>query len=241
MFQHMFSSMTEVLDGIIEQYPEASDQERVCLHEQLHQLKKLSDTFVEHWLAFEEKFTEFNDHLTGLTNTVDLGKPLLAADPAAPAQTAANAMKCSESDLHIPDEAADMMNKGQGYYKLFMFHNAAPLFQSVLSVAPECNMARLFLGMSEMHLQHWSEAERHFGLLIRLSHFPKWLALGYNALGCIQAVKLNMTHAEQLFQKAYEIYPAFADSLNNLQSLKSTQSAPGHLSLYFGSTELCCL
>ncbi len=119
-----------------------------------------------------------------------------------------------------------------------MFSQAAAQFQIVIIQSPECNLARLFLGMTQMHLQNWSEAQRHFQLLIVLTDFPKWLSMGYNALGCIQAVHMNLAQAEQLFKKAHDVCPSFKDPLNNL---KSCQETPKQLSLYFGSTELCCL
>lgn len=259
MFQHMFTSMNEMLDGIIKQYPQASDQERQLFLKQISELKKMSDSFIEQWLEFEEKVADFQDAY-GLEAAVPQGaapetKPveaqaasgmikgssqILNQGPGTPGKTFAISEKtsCNMSDLTIPDEAAALIHKGQGYYKLFMFSHAADLFQDALNTAPECNLARLYLGMSQMHMQNWQEAQRQFQLLIELSDFPKWLALGYNALGCIQAVHMNLGQAEKLFRKAYEVYPSFTDSLNNL---KSCQETPGQLSLYFGSTELCCL
>lgn len=254
MFQHMFTSMNEMLDGITKQYPQASDQERQLYLKQIRELKKMSDSFIEQWLEFEEKVADFQDSygldVTDITAAASEAKPVQAQAAAGiiPAQVSTHAAgkplaisekaSCNLSDLTIPDDAAALVHKGQGYYKLFMFSEAAHLFQNALNIAPECNLARLYLGMSQMHMQNWQEAQRQFQLLIELSDFPKWLALGYNALGCIQAVHMNMAQAEKLFRKAYEVYPSFTDSLNNL---KSCQETPGQLSLYFGSTELCCL
>lgn len=256
MFQHMFTSMNEMLDGITKQYPQASDQERELFLKQIRELKKMSDSFIEQWLEFEEKVADFQDcfgmDVSG-THAISETLPVQAQFSAgtginqqsnAPSHASGKTFAISEkascniSDLTIPDDAAALIHKGQGYYKLFMFSHAAGLFQDALTIAPECNLARLFLGMSQMHLQNWQEAQRQFQLLIELSDFPKWLALGYNALGCIQAVHMNIAHAEKLFRKAYEVYPSFTDSLSNL---KSCQETPGQLSLYFGSTELCCL
>ncbi|MBH5317919.1 hypothetical protein I6N90_08895 [Paenibacillus sp. GSMTC-2017] len=242
MFQHMFTSMNEMLDGIVELYPEATDQERLMYNEQVCELKKLNDAFIESWLQFEEKVSDFQE-LFGeqIHESKDLGEVILQLSPPEQSKTlqsSSKAISCNEGDIIIPDDVADKIKTGQGYYNLFMFSRAASIFNEAITVAPECNLARLFLGMSQMHMQNWNEAQRHFQLLIVLSDFPKWLALGYNALGCIQAVHMNMAQAEKLFSKAYETYPTFTDSLNNL---KSCQETPGQLSLYFGSTELCCL
>lgn len=253
MIQHMFTSMNEWLDGIKERYQSATDQERGLYQDQLRELKKVSDAFIEEWLQFEEKFTDFQDEC----GPIDFGGPSPAessavssapchqtadasAQPAAsyPITISEKKQACNYGDLEVPEAAESLVYKGQGYYKLFMFAEAAKLFQEAVAAAPECNLARLFLGMSLMHMQKWNEAQRQFQLLVVLSDFPKWVALGYNALGCIHAVQMNMAHAEKLFRKAYEVYPSFTDSLSNL---KSCQESPGQLSLYFGSTELCCL
>jgi tetratricopeptide (TPR) repeat protein len=234
MFQHMFSSMNDMLNQIIEQYDNAGTVERQQYHEQMLELKKMSDTFIEQWLEFEEKFADFKDqHAETSSANKEAAMSVQQSIP-----LSGVSVPCNMADLEITDELASTISKGQGYYKLFMFSQAAEQFQMVIMQSPECNLARLFLGMTYMHLQNWSEAQRHFQLLISLTDFPKWLAMGYNALGCIQAVRMNMAQAEQLFLKAYEVCPSFKDPLNNL---KSCQETPKQLSLYFGSTELCCL
>jgi len=149
-----------------------------------------------------------------------------------------NGILCNECDLFVSSEHEFALDQAQGYYKLFMFAEAASILNVIITEQPECNIARLYYGMSLMHLRNWSEAQRQFQLLTVLSDFPKWLALSYNALGCIHAIKLNLNQAELLFNKAYQLYPQFEDPLKNLQSCKQS---PKQLSLYFGSTELCCM
>jgi tetratricopeptide (TPR) repeat protein len=234
MFQHMFSSMNEMLDRIIDQYSNAGEQEKQQYKRQMDELKKVSDTFIEHWLEFEEKFADFKEQQANK----DVDSSTAMPEIAVAVHPASSKAACNAVDLEISDEMASIISKGQGYYKLFMFSQAAAQFQNVIAQSPDCNLARLFLGMAHMHMQNWNEAQRHFQLLIALTDFPKWLAMGYNALGCIQAVKTNLAQAEQLFMKAYEVCPSFKDPLNNL---KSCQETPQQLSLYFGSTELCCL
>lgn len=239
MFQHMFSSMNEMLNQIIENYEGAGTKEKQLYDEQMNEMKKVSDSFIEQWLEFEEKFAQFKeqqgtqgDHVAEQEIINKFIEPIQESLPAS------TAVPCNIADLEIPNELAAVISKGQGYYKLFMFSQAAAQFQNAIIQSPECNLARLFLGMTQMHLQNWSEAQRHFQLLIVLTDFPKWLAMGYNALGCIQAVHMNLAQAEQLFIKAHDVCPSFKDPLNNL---KSCQETPKQLSLYFGSTELCCL
>jgi len=233
MLKEMFTSMHELLDYITEHFEAADDEEReqYCLH--LQQLKENNDLCLDQWISFEDKLAHF---LSLYEDVVEVETETFYEQLDMNQTT--NATACNECDLYTPAEAEQLLDQAQGYYKLFMFHEAAELLHTILELGPECNMARLYYGMTLLHLRNWSEAQRQFQLLTVLSDFPKWLALSYNALGCIHAIKLNMNEAEALFRKAYQIYPQFEDSLKNLQSCLET---PDHLSLYFGSTELCCM
>ncbi|MGN7455759.1 hypothetical protein ACTHPH_13200 [Paenibacillus pasadenensis] len=133
------------------------------------------------------------------------------------------------------EELAACVAKGQGYFNLFMFPQAIRHFADAVRLAPECNLARLYLAMSLMHTKQWNDAELHFKLLATLTEHPRWQAISFNALGCIQAVRLNMELAERLFRQALKMDPSFEDPAINL---KSCHQAHGPLSLYFGSAEL---
>ncbi|MFB9329617.1 tetratricopeptide repeat protein [Paenibacillus aurantiacus] len=249
MFQHVFATMHELLDEIMIHFGSAEHDQKKRYFEQLSMLKSMSDTFIEEWLLFEEKLAEFRDTYR---DAPDTGKPPgaapgasgLAAAPASKPGTVKTAEEHSPQSsgpkqtqpiMQDPSLETSLMVKGQGYFKLFMFKEAADHFEQAVYAAPENNMARLFLAMTYMHLQQWQEAQRHFQLLVELTDHPKWQALGYNALGCIQAVRMNLEQAERYFLKAHETDPAFTDPLSNL---KSCQQQNGHLSLYFGSGQL---
>ena len=249
MISDMFSSMHELLDYIIQHYEEADEEERLEYCCRIQELKETNDVLMDHWVSFEEKLALFFDfyrgqeqesipakaeHSTALDEST-IGPELFAKQVI---ETYTQEQPCNECDLFTPSEDEHILDRAQGYYKLFMFTEAADLFGKIIITTPECNMARLYYGMTLMHLRNWNEAQRQFQLLTVLSDFPKWLALSFNALGCIHAIKLNINQAEQLFRKAYSIYPEFEDSLKNLQCCMET---PEQLSLYFGSTELCCM
>lgn len=252
MFHHLFAVMNETLDQIVQEYASSSPERRLQLDEQLALLKQTCDSLIEQWLIFEEKLTDFHDLQQAL--------PVISAQSAAAAadyQTEAAAELAPSSayagseaggggslpqpvdgdSMALAEPAEELFTLGQGYYKLFMFQQAARYFHEAQNECPESNLIRLYLGMTHMHLQNWNEAHRHFQMLVALTDFPKWQALGYNALGCIQAIRRNMEYAEKLFLKAYEAYPEFTDSLDNMKSCKES---PQQLSLFFGSTELCC-
>ncbi|MFS0722612.1 hypothetical protein [Paenibacillus sp. 1P07SE] len=215
MITHLFATMHEKLDHLIERCPESlrSDDDEA----QLATLIALSDQVMDHWVQFEEKLSQYRQQL-GESSPPELTE----ADEAGEATS----------------EGEAWLSRGQGYFKLFMFRQAAEALEKALGVMPECNLSRMFLAMTYMHLQQWLDAQRLFQIVVALADQPKWKALSFNALGCIQAIRMNLDEAEAYFMRAHEADPTFADPLNNLNSCRTRA---GQLSLYFGSAELSCL
>jgi tetratricopeptide (TPR) repeat protein len=243
MLQQLFTVMNEVLDDIIRYYPKVDKQVQKQMDEQITVLRTMSDTIIEEWLHFEEKMAALQQQMHMLPQNP---KHQAVAPPPMFDPDAANAAleSASEPAPHAAtasgaeQEDSEAVQKGQGYFKLFMFQQAAAEFERVVRNMPDFDLARIFLAMTYMHLKEWEEAKRHFQLIIALTDHPKWQAMGLNALGCIQAIQANMEQAESYFQKAHEADPTFAGPLDNLTTCRRKA---GHLSLYFGSGELCCL
>lgn len=136
---------------------------------------------------------------------------------------------------HPPELQLEPFQKGQGYFKLCMFAQAAEQLEHTVRNYPDLLSARLYLAMSRMHLKEWGEAQRHFGLIAALAEDSKLQAIAYNALGCIQAVFAQMDQARRFFRKAMEADPSFSDPRRNLERcLKGGDE----LELQFGSAEL---
>ncbi|MBJ6363568.1 tetratricopeptide repeat protein [Paenibacillus sp. MAHUQ-46] len=227
MFSHLFATMNELLDELIKRNPngvlQGQDEEQFAV------LKAMSDKIMDEWLSFEEKIALFKDKMqdSDAEKTNNITMPLTAVLTDKPPVPAA-----------LQAELEQLLSKGQGYFKLYMFPEAADAFNEVMQRSPDCNLARLFLAMTYMHMQEWYEAQRHFQLIVALADHPKWQALGLNALGCIQAIRQNLDQAEIYFQKAYDADPSFEETLSNLHACKTRD---GQLSLYFGSAKLSCL
>ncbi|WP_028561252.1 hypothetical protein [Paenibacillus pinihumi] len=227
MFSHLFATMNELLDELIQRNPngilKGQDEEQFSV------LKAMSDKIMDEWLSFEEKIALFNDKMQDSV-------PEKTNITTMPLKTA-HADKLSAAAVS-PVALEQLLSKGQGYFKLYMFPEAADAFNKVMEHSPDCNLARLFLAMTYMHMQEWYEAQRHFQLIVALTDHPKWQALGLNALGCIQAIRQNLDQAEVYFQQAYDADPSFEETLSNLHACKTRD---GQLSLYFGSAKLSCL
>ena len=205
VLQQWFATLHEVLDELILRYPCAAAAEQAKLREQWQLLKKMSDEMVESWLQLEEKLSMFQE--------LDEQGALVSA----------------------PTELLGSFYKGQGYFKLHMFRQAAEQLEDTVRIYPDLLSARLYLAMSRMHLQEWQEAQRHFRLIAALADNAKMRAIAYNALGCIQAIHAQLDQAQQLFRKALEADPSFRDPQLNLACC---QRHDGELLLQFGSAEL---
>lgn len=215
MIRQMFASMNEMLDELMIRYPIADSEEKIALNRQWDMLKALSDDMIEAWLLLEDKMGVFRKQMQNGGN----GEPE-AADSAA---------LIAESEPNGP------YVKGNGYFKLQMFVQAAQQLEQAAVRHPEAIDARLLLAMCRMHLQMWGEAQRHFQFVACVSDNSKYQAIAYNALGCIQAVFAHLEEARRYFCKALEADPAFCDPRTNLEAC-----APGRtqVRLQFGSAEL---
>lgn len=192
MFKQLFASMNEALDDIIAQYPAADAGRREELHDKLSVLKAMSDICIEEWLLFEEKLGELME------------QSRKTAAPAAEAEPAPCIPIPKEKEK---DPAAPSFTKGQGFYKLEMFHEAVGEFERVVRHQPDFLLARMYLAMSYLRSGEYADAYRHFQLLVPLTDDRRMKAISYNAMGCIQAEHNNMDMAMEYFKKAYKADP----------------------------------
>lgn len=188
MFRHLFAVMNEVLDDIVREYPAASPARQRHLEEQLEVLKGISDTVMEEWLVFEEKWTQARQR----TFEANGGLPLMPP----------------------PDD--EHTAKGQGYFQLMMYNDAIREFELAVAANPEALQARLLLALCHLENRNHAEAYRHFQFLLPLTEDGKIKAVTYNAMGCIQAVQSNLEKACELFRLAYESDPSLQEPIVNL-------------------------
>ncbi|TJY44313.1 hypothetical protein E5161_02700 [Cohnella pontilimi] len=205
VIRQWFAALHETLDQLILRFPDAGAEERGRLQEQWEMLKSFSDDVIENWLQLEDKMSLFRE------------------------------IQQEGAILQEPEELLGPFQKGQGYFKLHMFAQAAEQLEDMVGQFPDMLAARLYLAMSRMHLEQWSEAQRHFRLIAALADEAKLQAIAYNALGCIQAVFAHLDQAQQLFRKAMEADPSFREPRQNLECCRRGGE---ELQLHFGSPEL---
>jgi tetratricopeptide (TPR) repeat protein len=201
MFKQLFATMHEVLDEIIEQYPSASPNGKKELDQQLNDLKHMSDIFVEQWLIFEEKMSQFQEGI-GTTPPKQKGQNALPPQNAKP--------------ITYKEYEYEEFDRGQGYFKLYMFDHAIRELKPLVHRQPEMLLARLYLALSYLQTKDYEESLRHLSIIIPLTEDNKIKAISYNAMGCIQAKKGHLEKALEYFNLSYEADPSMMEPLINM-------------------------
>jgi len=206
--QQWFASLHDTLDELIHRYPSSTGAEKARMRDQWDLLKRASDEMVENWLRLEDKLAIFRE------------------------------LDQQGGIATQPEQLLSPFLKGQGYFKLQMYRQAAEQLEEMVLSYPDMLSARIFLAMSYMHMKEWMEAGRHFRLVAALAEDAKLQAVAYNALGCIQAVHAHLEQAQQFFRKAIAADPTFPDPQRNLDCCNSGED---ELLLQFGSAQLLAI
>ncbi|HZG85280.1 tetratricopeptide repeat protein [Paenibacillus sp.] len=219
MFKYLFQSMNEKLDGILEALPVAHGTAKQALLRQLQELREISDGMIEEWLLFEEKLAQ-------------AGKRSSQPAAASPAGSAGKLFDLPAEASESPMQTMQYQ-RGEGYFKLYMFAEAAREFQAVVAKFPEFLQARLYLALCLLQNENVAEAYSHLQILISLADDGKMKAIAYNALGCVNAVKGNVDQACECFRTSHALDPNFQDPVNNLKACQ-TEGGVLHLGVAIG-------
>lgn len=192
MLQHVFTTMNELLDQIIQQYPRTKGQQKQELEHQIALLCSMSDYIMEEWLRFEERLSLIKLK----NNTIKTAKPVA---------------------LHN----GDPYQRGQGYYLLMMYEDAVKYLEQAAQLQPESIEVRACLAMSHLHLEHFQKAGHHFQFIISLTCNNSMKAIACNAMGCIHAKQQQFAEAQAYFQKAHQLDPTFPEPAMNLKVCQS--------------------
>jgi tetratricopeptide (TPR) repeat protein len=197
MIQHIFESMSEALEEIKTEFPNAIGPRKEELMTQLSVLRSMSDTFIEEWLSFEEK----------------LGLVREACRHSEATDTDESAFIGNVDD--VGEEWMEAYRRGQGYYQLLMYPKAAEEFEQVTQKEPEFVMGRLYLALSYLNKGQWDDSRRQLNLVLGTAQHVKIKALAHNAMGCILAKENQMDGALKHFEESAEQDGNFYDPVFN--------------------------
>ncbi len=198
MFEHMFAEMNQMLEEIAQQYPHAQGKQKEDLGNKWKILKQMSDGIIEEWLSFEEKMGDIRKKCAGFDS--------------------AESLQLSELD-------GGPFMKGQGYFSLQMYEQAAGQFREATIRHPESPLPLLFLAVCFVHLGETPQAVSCFNLILSQSGNNKLRSICYNALGCIAAMEKRFEKARELFLSAYRLDPTLPEPLANLEACMTNQGA----------------
>ncbi|GIP25634.1 hypothetical protein J23TS9_07640 [Paenibacillus sp. J23TS9] len=190
MFQHVFAEMNHMLDEIMKHYPTAQEAQKHQLIQKWNMLKTMSDGIIDEWLSFEEKMGEFRQH-------AEVPSTLFSEQ--------------------TPEMELNAFVRGQGYFRLLMYRQAAQQFSQVIRQYPDSLLARMYLAMAHLYLEETKEAHLHFHWILPLAKSQKLKAMIYNALGCIAVKHGNAGKAQEFFTLALQSDPTLPDPLVNLK------------------------
>lgn len=227
--KHLFCSLMDRIEGLEQEWMQSDTQTRKeKLFNEVMELRKVSDEILDHWLMFEERMSqmqkrvqsdnfdqedmerELDQELNELSDEV--AEKILAEIKK---QTGQLNQSASGMVSYLSGDAARSFRKGQGYYHLFMYPQAAQHFQEVVQLDPDLEIARMFLGFSEMMSGNWEEADRHFQLIGKTSSHGIIRATALNAQGCLLAGLHQWEQALTCFDRAISAYPKLKDPIYN--------------------------
>ncbi|RXT13947.1 tetratricopeptide repeat protein [Ammoniphilus sp. CFH 90114] len=224
LVKHLFCSLMERLDGIEKDWSEtnsSSVQEKLI--QEVMELRKVSDDILDQWLIFEERMTKLQSRVQGFqVNSNNLDMEIAEMSDEVAEKIFKEIMNLEHKPTNKPEMvsvlsgyAAHAFRKGQGYYNLLMYGQAAEHFREVLDEDPELDVARLYLGFSHMMNGEWEEAENQLRFVSRTTENRLLKATALNAYGSLLAGFGNSELALFQFEGAIEAYPKLRDPYFN--------------------------
>ena len=193
MFKHIFDELKKELDEVAEEL-EGKKSSVDQILKRWKEIKKVSDDIVEGWLSLEEKMCELSEKLEKQSD--DKSEKITVS-----------ITKHKEKDISF--------RKGQGFYHLTMYPEAAQQFEAALTTSPDNDIARLYYALSKYSLKDYDAALQAFQILLASSEDPKILSVSHHMIGNYLASNDNLERSASHFNKAVEHDPKFTDALFN--------------------------
>ncbi|MEK3787716.1 hypothetical protein [Paenibacillus sp. FSL K6-1230] len=198
MFKHVFAEMNDMLDEIMKYYPSAQGPRKEELMYKWGLLRRMSDSMIDQWLAFEEKMSDM--------------RAVQQQHNAGPVH--------SDVDAY-PELTLDACTRGIGYFRLTMYREAAEQFGQVLAVYPQSLMAHMYRAISNLYNDYFQEAASGLRQALELTSDAKTKAVLYNALGCAETKSSNVEAALQYFKLALNYDPSLQEALQNMEACRT--------------------
>jgi tetratricopeptide (TPR) repeat protein len=205
-----FGALAGQIDVIEEKWSGLTPEEKEKYFCRILELRKLSDSFVEEWLTFEEKLVNIQ-RLAEQDFNIDAPN----ATAVQPISNSYNDPETDDSEFYVTLPVAAQFRKGQGYFDLSMHKESVHSFSQLIEQMPDLSIARLFLAFSLFISNELERAHRHFRMLADTSEDRLILAASCNALGCISVLEKRGDQGIAWFDRAVGYAPEFQDAVFN--------------------------
>lgn len=221
MFEEGFGQLFRAVEKIEQQLAQTNDAgERQRLTAELIALRNLCDTFVEKWLAFEERIA-----CLGETYDLSLDGGLPAAEiHDLHTSWAEWTEKLQEGNGALPpvwpdhptEEMARAFRRGIGFYDLYLFQEAIGEFEKVIQLDSDFVIARIYLALGYLARKEYEQAVRHLRLASLSAQGPLLRAAVHTIFAHVYANLGEYGQAAEEFSRVVELAPDDRDALFNL-------------------------
>jgi tetratricopeptide (TPR) repeat protein len=244
MFKKQFELLERAVNRISEQLKTADNEQKIYLAEELFELQKTCDSYLEKWIEFEDHVSELveryrldqiaqhaNQLGTQVKTSVNSAYENKGSQDDSSAMFGYKTLASRTIANQKPSVAIDLkpyelvsanlqvrnFQKGVGFFNLLMFPEAITEFQQVIAGnGQHFVLARLYLGISCLMQKRHEEARQQFKILEHMTRDANVLSIVYQSRACLDFEEGDFANALRFFQKAYELSPDQKDLDFNL-------------------------
>lgn len=203
--EEWFQVLRSKAETIEEKWPDATEQERLQLADQLFYLRQVSDLVVDLWLQFEERLSNAIRHIKAQEGQFPVPeKNELGASGTITENKAVPKKSGAEPFKEMGHTFEHMFRRGEGFYHLRMYQDARNCFAELIKESPDWESGRLYYAYSLYFCEDRESAFREFRLLGKSASSPTVVAISYNAIGCMLAEEEQWLEAAQAFKSSLE-------------------------------------
>ncbi|WP_128894403.1 tetratricopeptide repeat protein [Longirhabdus pacifica] len=180
-------------------YDQASQAEKDWIKRQYDCIASLGDSIHTQWQDLNHKLLYM--------------KQMLESNSA---QNETSEVLQPEQNQTPPSDLLYQLDRGQGYFKLKMFHEAIQQLEPYVKEHGHFIPAKLMLAISYFQSKKLDEAYEQFKQITKLSDDKQITSFSYNAMGCVEAHKQNLDQACDFFKTAHHLNPDMEEPLINI-------------------------
>ncbi len=212
MYHDLFLQMHQSLDQINEDFSNTDDiDEELSLLEKYLSIKEISDELKTELEKIQIKINQFEIE-NDLTD-------LQLFEQQALEQIEKSSPKQGEVVIELEENDFFTLQKGIGFFDLWMYDEAIIHLEKIISKYPDFNLPRLYKAMTYYKKKEYELAKQEVQLLFQFSDDDDLNALGHNILGMVYGQLEDFDQAMNHLHKAIELHSNWNEPKFNLAML----------------------